>query len=53
MFGFIKKTFIGLLSFCAMRIFDRSLVSNSKEPVKCTSLKNQPCQAISSIYCQC
>ena len=31
--------FIGLLSVCTTGIFDRSLASNSKGPIKCVSLK--------------
>ena len=45
MFGFIQKLFIGLLSSCISGRFDGSLASNSKGPIKCVSLNNQPCQA--------
>ena len=37
--------FIGLLNVCAIRSFGKSLVSNSKGPLKCLTLNNQPCQA--------
>ena len=37
--------FIGLLSACTMRNFDKSLISYSKEPIKCVSLNNRLCQA--------
>ena len=40
-----KKLFIRLLSLCAIVRFGESLVSNSKGPIKCVSLNNQPCQA--------
>ena len=36
--------FIGLLSICTVVSFVRSLHSNYKEPIKCISLKNRPCQ---------
>ena len=36
--------FIGLLSACIIESFGKSLVSNSKRPKKCVSLKNEPCQ---------
>ena len=45
MFGFNEKIFIGLLSVCTIRSFGASLTSNYKEPIKCVSLNNQPCQA--------
>ena len=40
-----KKMFIGLLNVCAIGSFGESLVSNSKGPLKCLTLNNQPCQA--------
>ena len=45
MFRFIKKMFIRLLSACTKGSFGESLVSNSKEPLKCLTLNNGPCQA--------
>ena len=36
--------FIGLLSVYAIVSFSGSLVSNSKQPMKCLSLNNQPCE---------
>ena len=44
MVEFIKKIFIGLLSVLTVRIFDESLVSNSKGPIKYVTLTNRPCQ---------
>ena len=49
MFGFIEKTFIGLLSVCKIRSFGESLVSNSKGSIKCVSFNNHPCQARPSL----
>ena len=43
MFRFIKQMPIGLLSVCVMERFYVSLVSNSKERIKCLNLKNRPC----------
>ena len=40
-----KKMFIRLLSLCTIVRFGEPLVSNSKGPIKCVSLNNQPCQA--------
>ena len=37
--------FIELLSVCTIIRFSASLAFNSKEPIKCVSLKNQSCQA--------
>ena len=37
--------FIGLLSICTIRSFCYSLIFNSKGPIKCVSLNNQPWQA--------
>ena len=37
--------FTGLLSACTTGSFDRLLVSNSKEHIKCLSSNNRPCQA--------
>ena len=45
MLGFIKKMFVGLLNFCTIQNFDKSLVSNSKGPIKCLTLNNQLCHA--------
>ena len=42
MLGFIKKIFIRLLSICTIRNFGESLAFNSKGPIKCVSLNNQP-----------
>ena len=36
--------FIGLLSVYAIVSFSWSLASNSKRPIKCLSLNNQPCE---------
>ena len=36
--------FIGLLSVYAIVSFSGSLASNSKRPMKCLSLNNQPCE---------
>ena len=44
MFGFIKKMFIGLLSAWTTGEFGESLVFDSKRPIKCVSLNNQPCK---------
>ena len=44
MFRFIKKFFIQLISTCTIGSFGESLVSNSKEPIKCVSVNNQ-CKA--------
>ena len=44
MFGFIKNVFVGLFSACIILRFSKSLPSNYKEPVKCVTLNNQPCQ---------
>ena len=41
--------FFGLLSVCAIGCFCVSLASNYKEPMKCVSLKNQPCKSRRSI----
>ena len=37
--------FIGLRSVCTIGSFGESLASNSKRPINCVSLKNQPSQA--------
>ena len=37
--------FIGLLSLCTIGTFSESLISNSKELIKCLTLNNRPCQA--------
>ena len=44
MFGFIKKMFIGLLSAWTTGEFGESLVFDSKRPIKCVFLNNQPCK---------
>ena len=44
MFGFIKKMFIVLFSVCTIGRFGESLAFNSKGPIKCISLNNQPYQ---------
>ena len=36
--------FIGLLSVYAIVRFSGSLAFNSKQPIKCLSLSNQPCE---------
>ena len=36
--------FVGLLSVYAIVSFSGSLASNSKQPMKCLSLNNQPCE---------
>ena len=41
--------FFGLLSVCAIGCCCVSLASNYKEPMKCVSLKNQPCKSRRSI----
>ena len=38
------KMFIGLLSSCIVLSFSKSLPYNYNEPIKCVTLKNQPCQ---------
>ena len=60
MFGFIFKKFIILSSVCKTGSFIATLASNYKEPIKCVSLNNQPCQSrptrwnsFSFIYCYC
>ena len=51
MFQSIRKLLIGLLRTCTnfnehnFWSFDELLVSNLKKPIKCLSLKNQPCKA--------
>ena len=40
--------FIGLLSACTIGSFGESLSSNSRWPIKCVSLDNQPCQVTST-----
>ena len=45
MFGSMKKIIIRLLSVCTIGSFEESLVFNSKGPMKCLTLNNQPCQA--------
>ena len=51
MFQFIKKLLIGLSRTCKnfdehnFWSFDDLLVSNLKKPIKCLSLKNEPCKA--------
>ena len=42
MFEFIFKMFIGSLSICKIGSFGEYLVSNSKAPMKCLTLKYQP-----------
>ena len=37
--------FIGFLRASTVRSFGRSLDSNSKVPIKCLTLNDQPCQA--------
>ena len=37
--------FVELLSVCTIVSFGNSLALNSKGPIKCASLNNQPCQA--------
>ena len=49
MFGFIKKTFIGLLSVCTVVHFSGSLQSNYKESIKCVTLNDRLCQAIPTL----
>ena len=44
MFGFFKKMLIVLFSLCTIERFGESLAFNSKGPVKCISLDNQPYQ---------
>ena len=44
-FRLIKQLFIGFLSVCTIGSFGESLVSGSKEPIKCLTLNNLPCQA--------
>ena len=45
MFGFNKKTFIGLSSACTIGSLCESLAFDSIGPIKCVTLNNQPCQA--------
>ena len=45
MFGFIFKKFIILSSVYKTGSFIATLASNYKEPIKCVSLNNQPCQS--------
>ena len=50
MYGFIKRVFIGLLSVCILIRFGRPLASNYKQPIKCVSLTNRPCQTRSTLF---
>ena len=45
----IKYIFIRLLSVCTIGSFGASLASDYKDPIKCVSLKNQPCQTIPTL----
>ena len=50
---FIKKLFIGLVSTYTIGCFGEWLAFNSKRPIKCVSLNNQPCKskpALVNIY---
>ena len=49
MFGFIKRIFIGLLSVSTAGSFREWLVFNSKGPLKCKSLNNEPSKARSAL----
>ena len=40
---FVKQIFIRLLSLSIIGSLGESLVSNSKELIKCLTLNNQPC----------
>ena len=40
MFRLIKQVFVAILSTCTTGSFDGSLASNSKEHIKCVSLKS-------------
>ena len=41
-----KKICVGLLRVCTIGSFVESLISYFKEPIKCASLNNRPCQAL-------
>ena len=45
----LEKMFIGLLSICTVVRFSSSLQSNYKEPMKCVTFNNRPCQAIPTL----